>query len=596
MENEKLCLRCMRKIGDSNVCPYCSNESKEPQKAPFLPLKTIVGGKYLVGKKVSCNGDGITYYGFDLEKKVPITIRECFPQNDVTRGEDNYCLVNVGRAAAFIDAKAKFTKLWNTLKNIKGYSALVPVIDVFEDLGTSFAITEYIGESVSLREFLLRNEQGYISWEEARIILMPVLSALGAIHEYDIIHGAISPNSLVVDVDGKVKITDFSIDDVRKKGTELNAELFDGYSAIEQYAEDGVLGPFTDVYGFSTVLYRVLIGSTPIDAVSRASNDRLMIPGKFAELIPAYVVNALVNALQILPEDRTDNIEDLRNDLSASFSAAVNAQEGYSSMAATRRTERELEVQDIEEDAEDDEYIPEKTSVKKSTVMTFVISVLICLVLLVGVIIGINGLSGDSDEPTTTEGVEEQTSLSSEDDEFINVTLIDFRGKTLDEIKNDETYKKVLIINTEYADSDKEKGTIIAQSLAEGTVLSSINKRTITLKVSDGLLVPKVEGKDVSEALKELSDLGFKNVTTEVSDVAVQQEQSNKVTTIVYCPDGTDKWESIPGDRRIDASNKVIIYCYGEYTPPETTDESTTSGENQGNLGSENTNGALTIE
>ena len=39
----------MRKIGDSNVCPYCKDESSEVQKAPYLPLKTIVGGKYLIG-------------------------------------------------------------------------------------------------------------------------------------------------------------------------------------------------------------------------------------------------------------------------------------------------------------------------------------------------------------------------------------------------------------------------------------------------------------------------------------------------------------------------------------------------------------------
>ncbi|MBR2876246.1 MAG: protein kinase, partial [Clostridia bacterium] len=341
MEKEKLCLRCMRKIGDSNVCPYCKDESSTVQKAPFLPLKTVVGGKYLIGKMISSNGDGATYYGFDLEQKKAVTVRECFPQGEVSRGDDNYCLVNVGRAAAFIDAKAKFTKLWNTLKTIEGCSAIVPVFDVFEDLGTAYAISEYLGEGETLRDYLLKNEQGYILWEEARVLLMPVLSAIGALHEAGIIHGAISPNSLIVDKDGKIKITGYSIDDVRFKGGKLPSELFEGYASIEQYAEDGDLGPWTDVYGFATVLYRVLVGSTPMSSVSRATNDKLMIPGKFAEIIPAYVINALVNALQILPEDRTVNVEKLRDDLSASPAAAVTAAEGYSSMAAVRRSVRE---------------------------------------------------------------------------------------------------------------------------------------------------------------------------------------------------------------------------------------------------------------
>jgi serine/threonine-protein kinase len=157
----------MRKIGDSNVCPYCKDEASEVQKAPFLPLKAVVGGKYLIGKLVSSNGDGATYYGFDLELKKPVMVRECFPQGEVTRGDDNYCLVNVGRAAAFIDAKAKFTKLWNALMEIKGCSALALVYDVFEDLGTAYAVSEYLGEGETLRDYLLKKEQGYILWEEA---------------------------------------------------------------------------------------------------------------------------------------------------------------------------------------------------------------------------------------------------------------------------------------------------------------------------------------------------------------------------------------------------------------------------------------------
>ena len=47
------------------------------------------------------------------------------------------------------------------------------------------------------------------------------------------------------------------------------------------------------------------------------TNDRLMVPGKFAEQLPAYVINALMNGLQILPEDRTRTVDQLRAELSA---------------------------------------------------------------------------------------------------------------------------------------------------------------------------------------------------------------------------------------------------------------------------------------
>jgi serine/threonine-protein kinase len=580
----------MRKIGDSNVCPYCKDEGEEVQKAPYLPLKTVVGGKYLIGKVISANGDGITYCGFDLEKKMPVTVRECFPKGEVTRGDDNYCLVNVGRAAAFIDAKAKFTKLWNALKHIRGCSALAIVYDVFEFLGTAYAVSEYLGEGETLRDYLLKNEQGYILWDEARVLLMPVLSALGVLHENGIIHGAISPNSLIVGKDGRVKIADFSIDDVRYKGGRLPLDLSEGYAAIEQYAEDGELGPWTDVYGFSTVLYRVLVGSTPMSSVSRAANDKLMIPGKFAEIIPAYVINALVNALQILPEDRTEDVELLRDDLSASPTAAVSAAERYSSMAAGRRSEMREEPQRIEdeEDAEDfyeDDYVPEKSGAKKSTVITLVVSVLVCLAILLAVVIGITSSSGNGDDDNTTTPNEIVSDSNVETEEqFINVSVPDFRGKNIDDVKADETYKDVLTISTVYEDSDQEIGTVIAQDLPEGTVVSSINKRSITLKVSDGLKVPDLVGEDATEAYKQLKDKGFKDVEVKASSIAEAPEDSNKVTDIVYYPEGETEWQVIPEDRRISATLKVVVYCYGEYTPPETEETTQSIGESIDNI------------
>ena len=579
MEKEKLCLRCMRKIGDSNVCPYCKDESTLVQKAPYLPLKTIVGGKYLIGKLVSTNGDGSTYYGFNLDTKQAVMVRECFPQGEVTRGDDNYCLVNVGRAAAFIDAKAKFTRLWNSLKSINGYSAIVPVLDVFEDLGTAYAVSEYLGEGETLRDFLLRNEQGYILWDDARVLLMPVISALGALHERGIFHGAISPNSLIVDKDGKVKITDYSIDDVRFKGGRLPVELVDGYAAIEQYAADGGLGPWTDVYGFATVLYRVLVGSTPMSSVSRAANDKLMIPGKFAEIIPAYVINALVNALQILPEDRTENVEELRDDLSASPSAAVSAAEAYSSMAAVRRSvvkEPEIEefhAEDLEEDYEEETYNAPKTKngVKKSTIITLVASVSVCLIILIAVIIGISGMGKDKEDDITTEPSENVSGIVDETEaDFINVTIPDFRSEDIEEIKKDETYKAVLVIDTVYEDSDEPMGTVIGQDLPAGTVVSSINPRSITLKVSNGLLVPDLIGDDATKAKAELEEKGFKFVEVAVGNVANVETDSNKVYDVVYYPEASGDWAELPSDRRIDASQKIVIYCYGEYTPPTT--------------------------
>lgn len=574
MEKEKLCLRCMRKIGDNDFCPYCRKENSEPQKEPFLPLKTVVGGRYLVGKLVASNSEGATYYAFDMEKKAPVTLRELFPKGILSRGEGNYCLVNIGKASEFIDAKEEFVKLWTKLTEIKGFTALTHVYGLVEDLGTVYAVSEYLGEGKTLREFLLEQETGYISWDDARILFMPVLSALGELHYAGIIHGGICPETLIIDKNGKLRITGYSIEEVRRQKSTMECELFDGYAAVEQYGFSDGLSTSTDIYAFSAVLYRALIGSVPMSSASRLTNDKLMIPGKFAEQLPAYVINALVNGLQILPDDRTVTAEELRDELSASPAAAGTASEAYSSMYASQTddaVETVVEEVSLEEDSED---VPDSPKIKKSTIAVFVISVILCLGILVVALVGIKGFSDKDDDETTTEETTEYVSEEESTDEIgaSSITVPNFRGRAFDDIKADELYNGFLVFKTEYVDSDEKKGNVIAQDITEGTIV--FEERSITLRISNGKEVPDVLGNTLKDAVSDLKAAGFKKIETVAGNVADRQSDSMKVYSVVCEDSKTDNWVAIPDDRRLSVSDKIIVYYYGEYVE-ETTEETT---------------------
>lgn len=574
MEKEKLCLRCMRKIGDNDFCPYCRKESSEPQKEPFLPLKTVVGGRYLVGKLVASNSEGATYYAFDMEKKTPVTLRELFPKGILSRGEGNYCLVNIGKASEFIDAKEEFVKLWTKLTEIKGFTALTKVYGLVEDLGTVYAISEYLGDGKTLREFLLEQETGYISWEDARILFMPVLSALGELHYAGIIHGGICPETLVLDKNGKLRITGYSIEEVRRQKSTMESELFEGYAAVEQYGFSDGLSTSTDIYAFSAVLYRALIGSVPMSSASRLTNDKLMIPGKFAEQLPAYVINALVNGLQILPDDRTVTAEELRDELSASPAAAGTASEAYSSMYASQNDDV---VETVVEEVPLDEQVDEtsgSTKIRKSTIAVFVISVILCLAILVVALFGIKGFSDKDDEEDTTEETTIEFVTDGDTTGEIGASSInvpDFRGKLYDDIKADTTYNGFLVFKTEYVDSDEKKGTVISQNITEGTIV--FEERNITLRISNGREVPNVLDENLKDAIADLKAAGFKKVETVAGNVADNEDDSLKVYSVVCEDSKTDNWVAIPADRRLSVSDKIIIYYYGEYV--ETTEETT---------------------
>ncbi len=574
MEKEKLCLRCMRKIGDNDFCPYCRKENSEPQKDPFLPLKTIVGGRYLVGKLIASNSEGATYCAFDMEKKTPVTLRELFPKGILSRGEGNYCLVNIGKASEFIDAKEEFVKLWTKLTEIKGFTALTQVYGIVEDLGTVYSVSEYLGEGKTLREFLLEQETGYISWDDARVLFMPVLSALGELHYAGIIHGGICPETLVIDKNGKLRITGYSIEEVRRQKSSMECELFDGYAAVEQYGFSEGLSTSTDIYAFSAVLYRALIGSVPMSSASRLTNDKLMIPGKFAEQLPAYVINALVNGLQILPDDRTVTAEELRDELSASPAAAGTASEAYSSMYASQTddvVETVVEEVSLEEDVED---VPDSPKIKKSTVAVFVISVVLALAILVVALVGIRGFSDKDEDETTTEETTEYVSEEDTTGEIgaSSITVPNFRGRAYDDIKSDETYSGFLVFKTEYVDSEEKIGTVIAQDITEGTIV--FEERSITLRISNGKEVPDVLNETLKDAVADLKAAGFKKVETVAGNVADRESDSMKVYSVVCEDSKTDNWVAIPDDRRLSVSDKIIVYYYGEYVE-ETTEEPT---------------------
>ena len=320
------CAGCMRPLEGQPACLTCGCPAVFDQAAPLLPLRAMLAqGRYGVGRAVEQNGDGITYLAFDEQARMQVYVREFYPAAIAIREHGQLAqVVMQGCEAVWQDCAQNFMELWCKLQRMRGLSALISVTDVFEENGTIYAVYEYM-ESMTFRDFLLRGKQGFIPWERARALLMPVLSTLGNLHQQGIIHRGVSPTTLFFGADGKVRIGGFSIWQARTAHGDLTAELLDGYAALEQYGLEGKQGAWTDIYAFAAVLYRSLIGSNPDDAVSRRHNDRVMVPAQFAERIPPYVINALINAMQVFPEERTRTVEQFRAELSASPTAVALA-------------------------------------------------------------------------------------------------------------------------------------------------------------------------------------------------------------------------------------------------------------------------------
>ena len=84
---------------------------------------------------------------------------------------------------------------------------------------------------------------------------------------------------------------------------------------MEQYRSRGDQGPWTDVYSLSATLYKMITGVTPEDAMERIEKEELKKPSKLGIDIPKSTENAIMNAMNIKIEDRTQDIEAFENEL-----------------------------------------------------------------------------------------------------------------------------------------------------------------------------------------------------------------------------------------------------------------------------------------
>ncbi len=497
MNIDNLCMNCMCELNDEVQCPHCGCDVDSPQFAPCLPLKTIIGGKYVIGRVISSNNEGSTYMALDLEGEAIVIIREFYPNAICERGDDGVTVVaNESCEENYIKCLNMFKEMWSKLAGVRGFSAQIPVLDIVEANNTAYSVSEYV-ESITLRDFLLRSRTGYLKWEKANQLFMPVLSLLTKLHELGIVHYGISPDTLLIGRDGKLRLTEFSIEGSRHDGSVLTAEYFDGYTPLEQYNYSSKVGSFSDVYAFCAVIYRSLVGSVPQDAISRSKNDQLIIPARYAEIIPGYVINALMNGLQVDSQYRTQNIETLHEELSATPAAVISSYSGVN-----------LPTEEKPKTVEPVVYV-EDDSPQQTLIRTFII-------ILIAGLLAVGGwfIYKQVSKPEETKEIEEI-----EEGETFEVG--NFKGSNYEEVTSNSVQKKRYKIKVEYVySSDVEKGYIVDQSIAPGKKVKYGTE--IIFKVSKGpeyVAIPMVTEFTVEMAKLELENLGF---------VVVIEEKENK--------------------------------------------------------------------
>ena len=503
LNTDRLCTGCMRDNEGEQICPICGYDSSLQNPQNCLPAKFWLADRYMVGKVLSENPESITYIGWDNNTDTTVNIKEYFPSTASTRNPDKTVSIKAGTEFIFNEGLMNFIELNNKLKSLE-IPAVTSVLSVFEENGTAYAVTASF-TGITLEDFLNRNGST-LKWEQARSLFLPLIDALKSLHEANIIHAGISPETIYVGRDGKLKLTEFSINALRTNSGKIPSCIYDGFSAIEQYDSSKSIDERTDVYGLCATLFRVLIGNAPAPALQRAQQDKTTVPAHFADELPRQVLVAIANGMQVDPSSRTASVEVFKNEL-----VYGETQENYrKSQSAARVAKAETQNKGNQKKNSSARYAVIASLV---TILVFVIAaVVLSLTVLKDFLFGANKNRNVNSDVIS---VPSMTSVGDYDSDAVESKTLyevpDFLGKFYSQVtENEENDKFKFDIKGKVYSDKYERGMICAQSVEAGKNVEKETKISFTISLGPKeVKIANVVGLEEAEAKIELLKQGF---------------------------------------------------------------------------------------
>ncbi len=304
------CMGCMNIKEYSGPCKICGYIDNNAYPADCLAPGTYLNERYIIGKLISKNGEGCVYLAYDETEERTVEIREYLPDALCHRASDGVTVeVNDGSLPLFKSYLSEFADLHKTIISSMQKSSLVREYDIFSAGNTGYVVTEH-PDGVSLEDHI-STHGGRIEWDDISEQLKVVLATLDILHEKGIVHRGISPSTVFVTTDGRLLLTSINISAARTTASQINCEMFPGYSAYEQYELSERQGAWTDIYALCAVLYNALTGEIPPDAPSRKENDTLKAPEDIEPEVPHNVSEAIFKGMMVNHAERIHTIESL---------------------------------------------------------------------------------------------------------------------------------------------------------------------------------------------------------------------------------------------------------------------------------------------
>ena len=446
---------------------------------------------------------------------------------------------------------------------------IVEVYDVGIEDGSHYIVMEYI-DGKTLKQLLKKRES--LTLTEVIDIMTQLTDGISHAHESYIIHRDIKPQNIMIEDDGRIKITDFGIAMALNATqlTQTNSVMGSVHYLPPEQASGKSATVKSDIYSMGILMYELLTGNVPfkgdnaVEIALKHMKDKIPSVRKQDPSIPQSVENIIMKACAKNPRNRYDTAKEMHDDLvncldeehandkKISFTYPENDLDSTAPIEVpitkkkiekpkkleidedTEELVKEISPEDIEKDDDDDDIEEYFEEPKRRNSLIIILSIFFLLLLIAGSIFWL----------ITTREVKDVTVPNviglTTDEAIEKLTKAGFTYTT--ESKNSDTVPEGNVIRTNpKSGSTRKKGDTI-------TIIESIGGNYNYLE--------NYVGKNYSEVKAKLELLKI-NVLIEKKDVEDKEKYKGKENIII---DQNPKFDEKADKKLIEEGDTITLY------------------------------------
>ena len=272
-------------------------------------------GKYQIQGVLGQGGMGIVYRGFDPAIHRPVAVKT-ITKSALDPADLQYALTRFRHEA---QAVGRLT-----------HPRIAAIYDYGEEIDIAYIVMELVnGQSL----FHHMQGQARFGLKEVGELVRQLLDGLGYAHSLGVVHRDIKPSNILINDDGRLKLTDFGIARIESSTLTQVGEIMGspGYMSPEQFL--GVdIDARSDIYSVGVIAYELLCGRRPFtgnnaEVMRQALNEHPVSPSEHNPQISVQLDWAAQKALAKKQADRFQSAKEFSDAFVKGIEASIRQAE-----------------------------------------------------------------------------------------------------------------------------------------------------------------------------------------------------------------------------------------------------------------------------